>query len=132
MDISYKDVYKDKLNYITCRTEKIRNAIDEEYGTHFPGDYDDIKKICKSRGWTIAFCINNINEIRIDVPNGWCILDAYGEIVGAGGKYEPFLELNSSVTELENTLQNDLAEIRAMKYDVEFTETPIISDREDL
>ena len=71
MDTSYGDVYKDKLNYITCRTGEIRNTIDEEYGTHFPGDYDDIKKVCKNHGWTIAFCINNINETRIDVPEGW-------------------------------------------------------------
>ena len=122
MEFSYDDLCKDKLMVINCRTEEIQKVIKEEIDSHVSGDYLDVKKKSEENGFSIAFCINNVNEIRIDVPDGWCIIDGWGEVVGAGGKYAPFLSIDRSVTELENTLINDIAEIRAMKYDVEYME----------
>lgn len=127
MDIDYIDLSKDKLMVQNFRTVEMYQVVKEKCGVHIPNDYFDVKKICMEFGYSIAFCINNVNEIRIDIPDGFCIVDAWGIVVGAGKKYEHFLSNDSSVTELEKMLEEDIADIYSMKYDVEYLETAVKS-----
>ena len=125
-----QDFCKDKLMYQVIKTKAFNMKLYTEFGTHWPEDYFTVKEFCNTNGYTTAFCIKNVNEIRIDVPDGWCVIDAWGEIIGAGGKYEKFLELNSGVTELENMMNDDVKKIYGMKYDLTYLED--IRDIEDI
>jgi hypothetical protein len=74
MNISYVDVYKDKLMFVNFKTESIKKVIEKENGNHFPGDYDDIKQICEKhvikytcnleRIMGMAFQLNQLKTVR--------------------------------------------------------------------
>ena len=114
----FADLYKNKLMKITFTNSNAEEIYDSEISTHIPGDYSDCKKVFKRCGLSTAFYIGNINETCIDVPEGWIIIDAWGEPVGAGGKYEKFMDSNFGVTELEATIKMDVSDICSGKYDV--------------
>ena len=126
---TFSDLYTNKLMNISFTVNKGKEVFENQIGNHYPGDYGEVKKILEKSGLTTAFYIENINEICIDVPEGWIIFDAWGEPVGAGGKYEKFMELNSGVTELEEIIRNDVSDIYASKYDVvyalDFIDAPV-------
>lgn len=114
----FADLYKNKLMKITFTNNNAEQIFYNEIGTHIPEDYFDCKNIFIRHGLSTAFYIKNINETCIDVPEGWIIIDAWGEPVGAGGKYKKFMDLNSGVTELEATIKMDESHVCSGKYDV--------------
>ena len=125
-------LYADRLMKITFIANKGKEVFDNQIGKHYPGDYGEAKKILEKNGVTTAFYIENVNEIRIDVSDGWIIIDAWGEPVGAGGKYKKFMALDSGVTELEETIRSDVSDIYAGKYDVVYALDfidPLLTDK---
>lgn len=114
----FNDLYQDKYMHITFCSPKSEKLYENYIDRHLIGDYGNVKRIFEKYEATTAFYIQNINETCIDVPDGWVIIDSYGEVAGAGGKYEVFLDIFSSVKKLNLTMMQDRKDIYSGKYDL--------------
>lgn len=122
--ICFCDVYRDYLSYVYL-SEKAQGIFDAEIGVHQKGNYGTCKKVFAHYELSTAFLQEDFSGLRMDVPEGWIIIDELGCVNGAGGKYEVFLAWDYDMDLLNKMLFEDKKKIRSRVFDVVYSNEPL-------